>query len=131
MSAFPRIATVTLLVHNYDAALAFYTQQLGFELLEDTPLPDGKRWVRVAPAGGGVALLLAEASDPAQQAAVGQQAGGRVWLFLESADFWSDYRRLQAQGVPFLETPREEPYATVAVFADLYGNRWDLLQPRR
>lgn len=126
-----QLAHVTVVVRDYDEAIAYYTQQLGFRLLTDTPLGDGKRWVLVAPAGvaGGAALLLAKADGPAQQSQVGNQTGGRVFLFLTTDDFWADYHRLRANGVQFQETPREEVYATVAVFADLYGNLWDLLQP--
>ncbi len=123
------IANVALLVRDYDEAIAFYTQMLGFELVEDTNLGGGKRWVQVAPKqSAGTALLLAKASNEKQQCAVGDQAGGRVWLFLHTDDFWRDYRAMQTAGVNFCETPREEPYATVVVFEDLYGNKWDLLQ---
>ncbi len=127
-----QLVHVTLLVTDYDEAIAFYTQKLGFRLLADTPLGAGKRWVLVAPPGGaaGSALLLAQADGPAQQSQVGNQTGGRVFLFLTTDDFWADYHQLVARGVSFQETPREEAYATVAVFADLYGNRWDLLQPK-
>lgn len=124
------IAHLTIVVRNYDEALAFFTQKLGFQLLEDTPLPGNKRWVLVAPANSsGTALLLAEAATPEQSFAVGNQTGGRVFLFLHTDDFWRDYRAYQSRGVRFLETPRQEPYGTVAVFEDLYGNKWDLLQP--
>jgi catechol 2,3-dioxygenase-like lactoylglutathione lyase family enzyme len=128
-----QLAHVTLLVRDYDEALAFYTGKLGFRLVTDTPLEAGKRWVLVAPPGtveGGSALLLARAEGVAQLSQVGCQAGGRVFLFLTTDDFWRDHARMRAQGVVFQETPREESYATVAVFADLYGNLWDLLQPR-
>lgn len=128
-----QLAHVALLVRDYDEAIAFYTQKLGFELLADTPLGAGKRWVLVAPAGSGSAgpaLLLARAEGATQQSRVGDQTGGRVFLFLSSDDFWRDYHRMQAQGITFLEVPREEAYATVVVFEDLYGNRWDLLEPR-
>lgn len=124
-----RLAQVALLVRDYDEAVAYYTQQLGFRCVADTPLAGGKRWVVVAPPGGGTALLLARAVGPAQEAAVGQQAGGRVFLFLYSDDFAADHAVLQARGVTFEEAPRREPYGTVAVFRDLYGNRWDLLEP--
>ncbi|HEY0924672.1 VOC family protein [Rheinheimera pacifica] len=125
------IANVALLVTDYDEAIAFYTQKLGFDLLEDTSLGAGKRWVQVAPKNNsGTALLLAKASNEKQQSAVGDQAGGRVWLFLQTDDFWRDYNAMQAAGVIFHETPRQEPYATVVVFEDLYGNKWDLLQRR-
>lgn len=127
------IGALTLLVADYDEAIDFFTEGLGFELLEDSPLDEpskpGKRWVRVAPKGAsGSALLLAQAANAQQQAAIGQQGGGRVFLFLESDDFWRDYRRMQAYGVHFCELPRTEPYGTVVVFADISGNRWDLLQ---
>ena len=128
-----RLAALTLLVRDYDEALAFFVATLGFELLEDTPLGAGKRWVRVRPPGRagdpGTSLLLARAATPEQQARVGDQTGGRVFLFLETDDFRRDYERWQGKGVRFLEAPREEPYGTVAVFEDLYGNRWDLIQP--
>ncbi|MDA0242420.1 MAG: VOC family protein [Chloroflexi bacterium] len=125
------LALVTFLVHDYDEAIAFFTQALRFRLVEDTPLGDGKRWVVVAPAqGGGASLLLAQAADAEQEAAVGRQAGGRVFLFLHRADFAADHAHMVAHGVQFLEQPRHEPYGTVAVFADLYGNKWDLLQPK-
>ncbi len=125
------LANVTLLVKDYDEALAFYTQQLNFELLEDTPLGKGKRWVRIAPPNNtGVALLLAKANTPKELASVGEQAGGRVFLFLQTNDFWRDYEQMQERGVHFLEAPREESYATVAVWEDLYGNKWDLLAPK-
>lgn len=123
------ISNVALLVTDYDEAIAFYTRKLGFDLLEDTNLGAGKRWVQVAPKNNsGTALLLAKASNEKQLSAVGEQAGGRVWLFLQTDDFWRDYHAMQAAGVVFLEVPRQEPYATVVVFEDLYGNKWDLLQ---
>ncbi len=124
-----RIAHFSLLVDEYDLALSFYRDTLGFVLLEDTDLGGGKRWVRIAPPGGETALLLARAADEAQRAAVGRQGGGRVWLFLYTDDFWRDYARYLALGVEFEEAPREEAYGTVAVFRDPYGNRWDLLEP--
>jgi catechol 2,3-dioxygenase-like lactoylglutathione lyase family enzyme len=125
------LALVSFLVRDYDEALAFFTDSLGFRLVEDSPLPGGKRWLVVAPPGStGSNLLLAEAATPEQIAQVGNQAGGRVFLFLHTDDFWRDYRLMQAVGVKFHETPREESYGTVAVFEDLYGNKWDLLQPR-
>jgi len=123
-----QIASIALLVADYDEAIAFYTKKLGFSLLEDTPLGGGKRWVRVAPSTAGTALLLARANTPAQLQQVGDQAGGRVFLFLQTKDFWRDYRQMLAKGVHFHEAPREEAYGTVAVFSDLYGNKWDLLQ---
>ena len=124
-----RIAHFSLLVDEYDRALSFYRDTLGFTLLEDTDLGGGKRWVRVAPPGGETALLIARASDEAQRAAIGRQGGGRVWLFLYTDDFWRDYARYRSLGVEFEEAPREEAYGTVAVFRDPYGNRWDLLEP--
>ena len=125
------IAAVALVVRDYDEAIAYYTGALGFDLIEDTPLSEGKRWVLVAPAGGqGTALLLARAADERQRARVGDQTGGRVFLFLHTDDFWRDYDAMRARGVAFAEEPRHEPYGTVAVFVDLYGNRWDLLQLR-
>jgi len=126
-----RIATIALLVRDYDEAIGFYRGALGFLLVADTPLGDGKRWVVVAPEGGkGAALLLAEAADAAQAARVGDQTGGRVGFFLETDDFGRDHARFSAAGVRFLEAPRHEPYGSVAVFEDLYGNKWDLIEPK-
>lgn len=125
------IASLALLVGDYDEAIAFYVGTLGFSLLQDTPLGGGKRWVRVGPAGNGTALLLAHADGPEQAAHIGDQTGGRVFLFLETDDFTRDYAQFSAHGVRFLEAPRHEPYGTVAVFEDLYGNRWDLIEPKR
>ena len=123
---------VALVVRDYDEAIDFYVGKLGFALIEDTRLSDVKRWVLVAPPGAREArLLLAKAASPEQLARVGDQTGGRVFLFLHTDDFWSDYRRMKARNVKFLETPRREPYGTVAVFEDLYGNKWDLLEPKR
>ena len=125
------LARVALLVRDYDEALAWYTGVLGFRCLEDAPHGAGKRWVVVAPPGKlETALLLARAATPEQAAHVGNQGGGRVWLFLHTDDFRRDHAALRANGVRFLEEPREEPYGTVAVFIDLYGNKWDLVQPR-
>lgn len=125
-----RIARVSVLVRDYDEALAWYTGVLGLQCLEDRDLGDGKRWVLVAPDGPeATALLLARAVGTEQLAAVGQQAGGRVFLFLHTDDFARDHAAMQARGVRFLEAPRTMPYGIVAVFEDLYGNRWDLLQP--
>jgi catechol 2,3-dioxygenase-like lactoylglutathione lyase family enzyme len=120
---------VALVVRNYDEALAFFTNVLGFRLIEDTDLGEGKRWVLVAPPGSpGTSLLLAQASTPEQESRIGNQTGGRVFLFLHTDDFWRDYRAMQARNVKFCRPPREEAYGTVAVFYDLYGNMWDLLQ---
>ncbi|QDL55654.1 VOC family protein [Rhodoferax aquaticus] len=125
------IACIALVVPDYDEAIAHYTQDLGFDLVEDTALPNGQRWVLVAPPGAtGSRLLLAKAKGPEQLARVGDQTGGRVFLFLNTDDFWRDHARYLARGVQFLETPREESYATVAVFQDRFGNKWDLLQPK-
>ncbi|WP_127357377.1 VOC family protein [Actinacidiphila soli] len=127
----PRIALVTLVVNDYDEAIAFYTGALGFDLLDDEPRPDGSRWVVVRPPGGdGSGLLLARAKDDAQRDRVGDQTGGRVGFFLHTEDFAGDYARMCAAGVTFLEEPRHETYGSVVVFQDLYGNRWDLLEPR-
>ena len=124
-----QIGAVALLVRDYDEAVAYYTRVLGFDLIEDTPLGEGKRWVLVAPAGGrGPALLLARAADERQRARVGDQTGGRGFLFLPTDDFWCDYDAMRSRGVRFAEEPRREVYGTVAVFVDLYGNRWDLLE---
>lgn len=126
-----RVALVTLVVDDYDEAVRFFTEALGFRLVEDTPRPDGSRWVVVEPGNeaAGTGLLLARAKGEAQQARVGDQTGGRVGFFLHTDDFARDHARMTAAGVTFLEEPRHEPYGTVAVFQDLYGNRWDLLQP--
>jgi catechol 2,3-dioxygenase-like lactoylglutathione lyase family enzyme len=126
-----RIAQVTVVVREYDEAIRFYTETLGFRLLEDTDLGGGKRWVRVAPAGAaGAELLLARAATPEQEACVGNQTGGRVSLFLETDDFERDYAALRGRGVVFARPPREESYGTVAVFVDLYGNKIDLIERR-
>ncbi|MGW0841569.1 VOC family protein [Streptomyces sp. NPDC002787] len=141
-----RIALVTLVVDDYDEAIRFYTEALGFLLVEDEPRPDGSRWVVVEPGGEGPGseqpggdgrrgegpgggLLLARAKDEAQRGRIGDQTGGRVGFFLHTDDFARDHARMLAAGVRFLEEPRHEPYGSVAVFEDLYGNRWDLLQP--
>jgi catechol 2,3-dioxygenase-like lactoylglutathione lyase family enzyme len=122
------IGYVALVVRDYDEAIAFFTKTLHFELVEDTPI-EGKRWVLVAPPGSrGTCLLLARASTPEQLEHVGNQTGGRVSLFLHTDDFWRDYRELRAKGVEFAREPKEESYGTVAVFRDLYGNLWDLLE---
>jgi len=125
------IATIALVVGDYDQAIVFYCGKLGFELLADTDMGEGRRWVLVAPAGGGGArLLLARADGPDQAAHIGNQTGGRVGFFLETADFARDYAAFAAAGIEFLEPPRHEPYGSVAVFVDLYGNKWDLIEPR-
>ncbi|MFJ9243392.1 VOC family protein [Streptomyces sp. NPDC101776] len=127
-----RIALVTLVVDDYDEAIRFYTEALGFRLVEDAARPDGSRWVVVAPPGAdgsGTGLLLARAKGEDQHGRVGDQTGGRVGFFLHTDDFARDHARMLAAGVTFLEEPRHEPYGSVAVFQDLYGNRWDLLQP--
>ncbi|MEM7663824.1 MAG: VOC family protein [Pseudomonadota bacterium] len=126
-----RIAYFTIVVPDYDAGIRFYVDDLGFELLEDTQLSPGKRWVRVAPPGAETAILLAEAAIPQQHAATGNQTGGRVGFFLETDDFEADYARMQERGVTFLETPRHETYGSVVVFTDPFGNKWDLIQPKR
>jgi catechol 2,3-dioxygenase-like lactoylglutathione lyase family enzyme len=123
------LAHVTFLVRDYDEALAFFTESLGFRLVEDSPLPGNKRWILVVPPGShGTTLLLARAATPEQLEQVGKQAAGRVFLFLQTDDFWRDYRLMLAANVKFLESPRHESYGIVAVFEDLYGNKWDLLQ---
>ena len=126
----PSIGCVCVLVRDYDEAIGFFAGALRFRLAEDTPLGGGKRWVVLAPPGpGGTRILLARAKNRAERAAVGRQAGGRVFLFLHTDDFWRDYRRMRARGVRFCEEPRQEAYGTVAVFEDLCGNRWDLVMP--
>jgi lactoylglutathione lyase len=124
------ISAISLVVRDYDEAIAFYTTKLGFTLIEDTDLGNGKRWVLVAPAGSHeTQLLLARAATPEQARQIGNQAGGRVFLFLQSNDFWNDYHAMLANGVTFLEQPRSEAYGMVVVFQDLYGNKYDLLGP--
>lgn len=125
------LALVALVVRDYDEAIAFYTQTLHFRLVEDTYQPaQDKRWVVVAPPGSnGANLLLARAATPEQAAFIGNQTGGRVFLFLNTDDFWRDFNELRAAGVRIVREPRLEPYGTVAVFADLYGNLWDLVEP--
>ena len=126
-----RIAQMALLVRDYDEAIRFFGRALGFTLLEDSPRENGKRWVRVGPTGEeGAALLLARAATPEQERAVGNQSGGRVFMFLETDDFARDYARMRAEGLRFTEEPREEDYGTVVVFLDLYGNKWDLIGRR-
>jgi len=128
-----KIGYVALVVRDYDEAIAFYTEKLGFQLLEDSASKDrlgrDKRWVLVAPQGStGTSVLLARASNPEEASRVGNQTGGRVFLFLHTDDFWRDYHTMSQRGVKFIREPRDEPYGTVAVFEDLYGNQWDLLQ---
>jgi catechol 2,3-dioxygenase-like lactoylglutathione lyase family enzyme len=118
---------VAVVVADYDEALAFYTEKLGFELMEDTQLSATKRWVVVRPSGSECAVLLAKAANPLQMSRVGDQTGGRVFLFLQTDDFWKDYERLRSAGVEFVRAPEEAEYGTVAVFKDLYGNLWDLI----
>lgn len=124
------IAIFTIVVPDYDDGIAFYVGKLGFELLEDTPRGPGKRWVRVAPAGAETAILLAKADGPAQDAAIGHQTGGRVGFFLHTDDFARDYAAMKAAGVVFNEAPRHEPYGSVVVFQDPWGNLWDLIEPK-
>jgi catechol 2,3-dioxygenase-like lactoylglutathione lyase family enzyme len=126
----PHIALVAIVVDDYDQAIAWYTERLGFELREDTPQTVDKRWVVVAPRGGaGTGLLLAKAVNERQKQAIGSQSGGRVFLFLHTDDFRRDHASFKERGVTFVDEPRQEPYGTVAVFTDLYGNRWDLIEP--
>ncbi|OQP56888.1 hypothetical protein A3860_09915 [Niastella vici] len=125
-----RIAHIALVVKDYDEAIHFYTQKLGFLLLEDTTLSPDKRWVLVTPPGATeCSLLLAKADNEQQAASIGNQTGGRVFLFLFTDDCWRDYNKMLANGIHFVRPPKEEPYGIVAVFEDLYGNLWDLLQP--
>lgn len=125
-----RLALCALLVRDYDEAIAFYVEKLGFTLTADTDQGGGKRWVVVTPSDGGAGLLLARSIAPQQAARIGDQGGGRVMMFLETGNFDTDHARMLAAGVRFLEAPRHEPYGVVAVFEDLYGNRWDLIGPR-
>ena len=126
------LSLVSLLVRDYDEAIAFFVGKLEFVLVEDSDVPaHNKRWVVVAPRGGGSCrLLLARASTPEQAAQIGNQTGGRVFLFLSTDDFWRDYERYRVRGVEFVRAPKEEAYGTVAVFKDLHGNLWDLIQPK-
>ncbi|MBI1250759.1 MAG: VOC family protein [Alphaproteobacteria bacterium] len=124
------LARVTLVVRDYDEAIAYFTGALGFQLLDDAPMGAGKRWVVVSPGAGGAALLLAKAANPRQAEAIGAQTGGRVGFFLETDDFDRDHAAFLARGVKFLEQPRLEAYGKVAVFEDLYGNKWDLVHKR-
>ncbi|HZK94238.1 MAG TPA: VOC family protein [Prolixibacteraceae bacterium] len=125
-----RLVHITLLVDDYDRAIDFYTQKLNFKLVEDTMLSESKRWVLVSPPGSeGCCLLLAKAANEEQSARIGNQTGGRVFLFLETNDFKRDFENLQSNGVSIIREPVIEDYGTVAVFADLYGNLWDLIEP--
>ena len=126
------IAHIALVVNNYDDAIKFYTEKLNFVLIEDTKLSETKRWVMVAPPGNGqCCLLLAQAATEEQKKCVGNQTGGRVFLFLYTDDFWSDYNNMLEKKINFVRQPVEEPYGTVAVFEDLYGNLWDLIEPKK
>ncbi|MCX6265341.1 MAG: VOC family protein [Bacteroidetes bacterium] len=126
------LAGISLVVNDYDEAIDFYTRKLSFTLLEDTRMSDTKRWVVIAPPGStGCTLLLAKAANDAQKAAVGNQTGGRVFLFLHTDNFDRDYNQMQEAGIEFIESPRQEAYGKVVVFADLYGNRWDLIEPKK
>lgn len=124
-----KIAYITLVVKDYDEAIEFYTKRLDFQLVEDTKLSDEKRWVVIAPPGTeGCCLLLAKAANDKQAASIGNQTGGRVFLFLLTDDFWRDYHKMNERNICFIRPPKEEEYGTVAVFADLYGNLWDLIE---
>jgi catechol 2,3-dioxygenase-like lactoylglutathione lyase family enzyme len=126
-----RLVQVAVVVKDYDEAIAFYTQKLGFILVKDTQLSDTKRWVTIRPSNeSSCTLLLAKAANDRQWAAIGNQTGGRVFLFLHTDDCWRDYHDMTGKQVKFTAPPREEPYGTVAVFEDLYGNLWDLIQPK-
>jgi catechol 2,3-dioxygenase-like lactoylglutathione lyase family enzyme len=127
------LALISVVVREYDEALSYYVGTLGFKLVEDTYLPEeSKRWVVVSPPGSaGAHLLLARAANADQSARIGDQTGGRVFLFLHTDDFWRDYDRYKAGGVVFVRAPKKESYGTVAVFRDLYGNLWDLVEPRQ
>lgn len=124
-----RLAYVSLLIDDYESALKYFSEVLGFIVLQDDLVSEEKRWVVVAPSNEGSALLLAKASTPEQRALVGKQGGGRVWLFLHTDDFDRDYARMQQLGVRFEESPRNEPYGQVVIFVDQWGNRWDLIEP--
>ena len=124
-----KIGYITLIIKDYDEAITFFRDKLGFKLSEDTKIDSMKRWVLMSPENSnGTSLLLARASTPEQRNLIGNQAGGRVFFFLHTDDFWRDYKRMKKQGVVFCEHPREETYGIVAVFKDLYGNKWDLLE---
>jgi len=126
-----RLAQIALVVNDYDEAIQFYTEKLNFTLLEDTVLSETKRWVVLSPKGsGGCSILLAKAADDEQRSRVGNQTGGRVFLFLHTDDFWRDYNTMLTNKIHFVRSPAEETYGIVAVFEDLYGNLWDLIQPK-
>lgn len=124
------LSAIALVIPDYDEAIAFYTQSLGFELIEDTVMSPEKRWVVVAPPGGECQLVLAKAANEEQKRAIGNQTGGRVFLFLRTDDFDRDYARYQKAGVEFTESPREEPFGKVVIFKDPFGNKWDLIEAR-
>jgi len=125
------LAQIALVVGDYDEAIEFYTKKLNFTLLEDTALSETKRWVRVAPRGSDhCGILLAKAANDEQKSRVGNQTGGRVFLFLHTDDFWRDYKDMQSAGIEFVREPAVESYGTVAVFKDLYGNLWDFIEPK-
>ncbi|MGB5554100.1 MAG: VOC family protein [Flavobacteriaceae bacterium] len=125
-----KIAHIALIVKEYDEAIAFYTKKLDFNLIEDTQISAEKRWVLVAPPGANeCSLLLAKAASPSQEASIGNQTGGRVFLFLFTDDFWRDYHKMVERNIFFVRPPKKEGYGMVAVFTDLYGNQWDLLEP--
>ncbi|MBL7873469.1 MAG: VOC family protein [Cyclobacteriaceae bacterium] len=128
-----QLALLALVIEDYDDAIDFYIQKLNFTLVEDTVLSETKRWVIIAPPGasGGCNLLLAKATNEEQQRHIGNQTGGRVFLFLYTDDFWRDYTSMQQKGIEFVREPMEESYGTVAVFKDLYGNLWDLIEPKK
>jgi catechol 2,3-dioxygenase-like lactoylglutathione lyase family enzyme len=127
-----QIAHIALVVEDYDDAIKFYTEKLNFTLIEDTVLSESKRWVLVAPKGSAeCSLLLAKGVGDEQKSRIGNQTGGRVFLFLKTDDFWRDYKNMQNQGIKFTRDPKKEDYGTVAVFADLYGNLWDLIELKK
>lgn len=127
-----RIALVTLVVNDYDEAIKFYTEKLNFEVIEDTKLSETKRWVRIQPQSSSeFCLLLAKADSEEQKSRIGNQTGGRVFLFLYTDDFWRDYKNMQAKGISFVREPVEEKWGRVAVFKDLYGNLWDFIEPKK
>ncbi len=127
-----QIVQIALVVNDYDEAINFFTEKLNFNLIEDTVLSETKRWVRVAPPGSsGFCLLLAKAANEEQKSRVGNQTGGRVFLFLHTDDFWSDYKSMKEKGIEFVREPAEEYWGTVAVFKDLYGNLWDFIEPKK